>query len=295
MTRALLPIVLMLLWTGGDSVAQQSENSGGSQGAKEQKAHAGPWLNNDAIVKLVMAGFAEETIVNVVNTQPGTYSLGADDIIALKKAGVSEKIITAMLSRSAKPPSPPSRDSMATSQAKSDSQGVELLEAGVYYKGPKGWVKLSQATMAGGGTKHMGKMFVPGLTPQFVWTFRGSGAPVQIAELRPTFFVKQSPFVAGAHVLSGPEYSPPQPERNVVIVRFDKKKDHRELQTTSGSSMFTFKSGFSKERTPDITVTRISESVFSVAPAQDLSFGEYLLTFGGLGYSGYDFGIAPEK
>jgi hypothetical protein len=33
--------------------------------------------------------------------------------------------------------------------------------------------------------------------------------------------------------------------RDMVIVRFDQKKDHRELQTTSGGNMFTFKAGLS--------------------------------------------------
>jgi hypothetical protein len=33
----------------------------------------------------------------MVNTQPGKYSLAADDVIALKKAGASEKVIAAML------------------------------------------------------------------------------------------------------------------------------------------------------------------------------------------------------
>jgi hypothetical protein len=83
---------------------------------------------------------------------------------------------------------------------------------------------------------------------------------------------------------------PGHSERDIVLVRFDKKKDHRELQMTSGASVFTFKAGFSKEKTPDIVVNRISESVFTITPQQDLAPGEYLLTFG-LGASGFDFGI----
>ena len=80
-------------------------------------------------------------------------------------------------------------------------------------------------------------------------------------------------------------------ERDVVIVRFDKKKDHRELQTTSGGNMFTFKSGFSKERLPDITTSKIADGIFTVTPNQDLPPGEYLITFSSVGVNGYDFGI----
>jgi hypothetical protein len=132
----------------------------------------------------------------------------------------------------------------------------------------------------------MAKVFVPGLTPQMVWTFRGAEAPVQITERRPVFYVKQNPALADI---------PGRSMRDLIIVRFDKKKDHRELQTTSGGNMLTFKAGFSKDRMPDITTTRISESTFSVTPTQDLQPGEYFVTFGAMGSSGFDFGVAPEK
>jgi hypothetical protein len=136
--------------------------------------------------------------------------------------------------------------------------------------------------MTGGGSTHMGKMLVPGLTPQIVWTFRGAEAPVQMSERRPAFFVKQSQYLTGI---------PGHTDRDVVLVRFNKKKDHRELQTSSGGNALTFKSGFSKDKTPEITVTRISDTIFKVTPSENLQAGEYLLTFGGSGALGYDFGV----
>jgi hypothetical protein len=42
-------------------------------------------LTNDSIIKLTKAGLGEDTVVTMVETQPGKYSLGADDIIALKQ------------------------------------------------------------------------------------------------------------------------------------------------------------------------------------------------------------------
>jgi hypothetical protein len=74
--------------------------SGLGQGGPAQAST--PLLNNDSIVKLVKAEMGEEAIISIVRTQPGKYSLGVDDIIALKKAGVSEKTITAMAEVSTK-------------------------------------------------------------------------------------------------------------------------------------------------------------------------------------------------
>jgi len=153
---------------------------------------------------------------------------------------------------------------------------------GAFYRNGREWKPLQQLSMAGGGVKHAGKMFVPGLTPQMVWTFRGSEAPIQIEDRRPTFYVKEPPVL---EIIAG------RSERDLVIVRFDKKKDHRELQTTSGGNMFTYKAGFSKERLPDITVKKIADGLFAVTPNEELKTGEYMLTFSALGNTGYDFGI----
>jgi hypothetical protein len=163
-------------------------------------------------------------------------------------------------------------------------QDVQLLSDGFYYKTSQGWQKLEPLAMSGGGAKHIGKMFVPGLTPQFVWTFRDAESPAQIVDKRPTFCVKEYPALGNTAGRSG---------RDLLIVRFDKKKDHRELQTTNGGNMFTFKAGISKDRTPEITTKTLADGIFMVTPNQDLKPGEYMVTFSALGNSGYDFGIRP--
>jgi hypothetical protein len=50
-------------------------------------------LTNETVLKLVKAGIGEDTIVGMVNQQPGRYAVAADDILALKSAGVSDKIL----------------------------------------------------------------------------------------------------------------------------------------------------------------------------------------------------------
>jgi hypothetical protein len=69
------------------------------QPTMDNKEQPGQPLTNESILKLVKAGLGEDTVISMVNTQPGKYSLGVDDIIALKTAGVSEKIIHAMLNK----------------------------------------------------------------------------------------------------------------------------------------------------------------------------------------------------
>jgi hypothetical protein len=60
-------------------------------------------LNNDSIIKLVKAGLSDDLIVNTINASPGTYDISADGLIALKTAGASEKVLTAIMQKATAP------------------------------------------------------------------------------------------------------------------------------------------------------------------------------------------------
>ena len=56
-------------------------------------------LTNVSIVKLVKAGFKEKSIITIIASRPVTFDLSTDRIIELKRNGVSEKVILAMMAR----------------------------------------------------------------------------------------------------------------------------------------------------------------------------------------------------
>jgi hypothetical protein len=56
-------------------------------------------LTNDSIMKLVKEGLPEDSIINLINTRPEQFSFAAGAVAVLQKAGVSEKIISAMVNR----------------------------------------------------------------------------------------------------------------------------------------------------------------------------------------------------
>lgn len=64
-----------------------------------QTRQADPALTNAQIVKLTKAGFKEKTIISIINTRIPNFDLSPDRMIELKRNGVSEKIILAMLGR----------------------------------------------------------------------------------------------------------------------------------------------------------------------------------------------------
>ena len=56
-------------------------------------------LTNAAIVKLAKAGFKEKTIISIISARVPRFYLSPDRMIELKRNGVTEKIIVAMLAR----------------------------------------------------------------------------------------------------------------------------------------------------------------------------------------------------
>lgn len=57
-------------------------------------------LTNASVVKLVRAGFKEKTLITIINARPVSFDLSPDRLIELKKSGVPERVILAMLARS---------------------------------------------------------------------------------------------------------------------------------------------------------------------------------------------------
>lgn len=55
-------------------------------------------LTNASITKLVRAGFKEKTVIAIVQSRPNLFQLDPERLIELKRNGVSENIILAMLS-----------------------------------------------------------------------------------------------------------------------------------------------------------------------------------------------------
>ncbi|MEO6924128.1 MAG: hypothetical protein ABI142_09905, partial [Bryocella sp.] len=117
---------------------------------------------------MVKAGLSEEVVINAIKTQPGRYDVHPDDLIALKTAGVSDKIILAMQD-SGLPQTPRSRASgLQTHRSLPPSLNVDIAtpataavladgvdELGVYYRAPSGmWVSLKaeRLTLKSGGT-----------------------------------------------------------------------------------------------------------------------------------------------
>ena len=67
--------------------------------ARAQSGDSNSLLTNASIVKLVKAGFKEKSIITIIGARPVKFDLTTDRLIELKRTGVSEKVILAMMAR----------------------------------------------------------------------------------------------------------------------------------------------------------------------------------------------------
>src|SRR6185295_15781588 len=56
-------------------------------------------LTNLAVIKLVRAGFKEKTVIAIIQSRPNRFNLDPDKLIELKRSGVGENVILAMLAQ----------------------------------------------------------------------------------------------------------------------------------------------------------------------------------------------------
>lgn len=89
-------------------------------------------LTNDDIVAMVNAKFADSTIVKTIQANPTDFDVSAPALIELKKAGVGQAVIEAMLSTETSAKN--SVDAVATSKPRTSTTSDIPDEVGVYAK-----------------------------------------------------------------------------------------------------------------------------------------------------------------
>jgi hypothetical protein len=239
-------------------------------------------LNNDSVIKLVNANLSDDLIVSTINASAGNYDTSAEGIIALKTAGVSDKIVAAIVAKSSapvpapavttpvQPPSPATAD--PDDPASTHELGIYIfndsapagakmimLKPSFYKTNQSGSVLESMATY--GIAKIKSKDMI-----------NGARANVRITDSQPTFYFylgyysayasrnSQTPSIEG--VLAPAEF---------VLRKFDIKKDTRESILTSGN-MYT---STTTSDNGNFITTMLRPGAFKVTLNAPLSPGEY--------------------
>lgn len=154
-------------------------------------------------------------------------------------------------------------------------------EPGIYYKNGTEWLRLMEtlARPEVRGTERFMLTFGFSEVRSFL-VYSGASANLQVPEQKPEFYVR-------GFLVS---------EQDVQIIRLEKRKDHRQAQISSFSRIY-WKTGYKENDLHRVMVTRVSNSVYKIAPASELPQGEYVLQLyaSDVDSRGYEFGITSMK
>ena len=250
-------------------------------------------LNNDAVIKLVKAGLSEDLIVTTINSQPGSFDTSTDGLIALKGAGVSDKVVAAIVARTAnaKPAAAVSTSPVQTVQGDQDDP-MAVHDPGVYLMAmaPDGKHKMVFIDRVGAGREKTHRGFV---SASMKAEIPGPRAAVRTSESNPVFFMY---FPPTSNI--GDERSISSPTQFSLLALED-KKNHRETAVAKVAMFGSVSYGNDAKKTSLFRAERIRPYAYKVITSESLKAGEYAFiattTMAGSAQGAtvviYDFGV----
>jgi hypothetical protein len=225
-------------------------------------------LTNESILKLAKAGMSEAVILSVVTQQKGNYSVKIDDLIALKQAGVTDRVVAAMVAATGGGPA--AAAPAATAPASTDA-ATAVRDVGVYSKRPDGtWAEVLPEVVnwkTGGSIKNLASAGV--VKKDINGNLNGPNSRNSVKT--PLEFL-----VVASEGVSITEYQ---------LIRLRLNKDYREFRTVTGGIM-NQQSGAMRDLVP-FEGKKTGPRTFSVVLPPNLGAGEYgFLAPGAMGSSG---------
>lgn len=229
-------------------------------------------LTNDSVVKLVKASLGEDLIVNMVNAQPGKYSLGTEDVVALKNEGVSEKIIGAMMQKNS------GVQNLGTPEPSPSSVPAEPEFVGVVFRLGSAGELLAlerQTPVMKGRVRFMGYGGANN-----TMELKGGRSSVRIKTGEPMEFVVRG-------------YAPQMdPSTMVQLLALKAGKDKREI-TTAQIRVFGASTVDPNAGSLPVNAGRYGQASIKVVPASPLAPGEYALRSGSMDL--FCFGVDEDS
>ena len=233
-------------------------------------------LTNDMVVSLVQAGLGDDAVIAKIKASAGHYALSTDDLIALKKRGVSGPVIAAMIQSGA--------EGAVSSKAVFSADSPDPLvphPSGVYLATDARMARIDPTTSNQSKTGGiLGYAFTGGIASLSIKAvIPNITARVRTGRSRPTFYfyfdeatrgLSQS---GGSLWLSGPASAITSPNE-FSLIRFEVKKDRRETRVGSMNLAGAKAGVMDKDRIP-FDYEQVTPGVFKVTPSSDLPTGEY--------------------
>jgi hypothetical protein len=244
-------------------------------------------FGNDSVVALTQADIGVDVLLAKISSLPCSYDVSTDAIVALKKAGVANIVIAAMVDRCAGAAKAQGGISEASDPAAKRKPGIYLDQDIT----PTYQLKSIRPSTANGiRTTGNGSVLFPF---RAILALPRAAAQVVAADNKPAFYFYFETDDANVSDFGSSASASAQSPAEFSLVRFKLKDGQREMTVAkqkafSGSSM-----GVDPKDAIQFDVDEIGDGVFKVSPLVPLAAGEYgfLLRAGSEAYRVYDFQV----
>ena len=234
-------------------------------------------MTNETVIQMVKAGFSESVILAKMRSSQTKFDTRTDALIELKKAGVPEKVMQAIVSGGATPASAPAAAAPAASAPAMAAPAPQGGRRGPIYHvsggkqveliGTSGDIETSRAPFSGRKTELV---------------IAGNKAKYRTADRQPVFLTSAEP-------------------ADVVLVKLDPGKNDRNLRISGSSYVGPYagsvsQKGIRSEDRVDFEAERDQRGFTRIRPRAPLAPGEFAFVFtrtSGTMPQGvlYDFGV----
>jgi hypothetical protein len=253
-------------------------------------------LTNKTIMTLQKAGIGSATMQSMIAATPCQFTVDSKSLIELKKNGVADEVITAMVQKASNGTTPAVSATGIVAQLKSQGTGIywlkeaeqlEELEPTVYAASKQGSGILTSITYGLAKTKN--KM-----------ALNGNNANLQLNTRRPTFY-----FFFGNEGKSLNDQTPAwfasaTSPNEFMVVKFDSGKKGREVVIATTNAYQGAEVGVDDSSKAPFQFKKLEKGMYVVTFDRDLAPGEYCFMYAGsMNVNGianpkvYDFGIRP--
>ena len=213
-------------------------------------------IDNDAILRMHAAGLSDDLLVQTVELQPGRYTTGPDDLITLKQAGLSDRVISAMQAHGS---GLATRGGKALRDTNPAPLAAGIDEIGVYYRDRNGeWQMLRTERVEFRGSNRLKSTLTNGILREDTngWLDEGKSS---LALATGTELLLYTPVGTQAD-----EYD---------FLRFNEHKNSRDFRVKTGG-VFHSQTGAGKNEL-EFQPHKIAPQMYTFTVPRDIEKGEY--------------------
>jgi hypothetical protein len=239
-------------------------------------------MTNQTVIELVKAKMGDGLIISMIKQSKAKFDTSAKAILQLKRAGVSDAVIQAMMAKEATPPpsSPNSKDSTPLEQ--SDGLVTTPTSFGIYLKQESALKQLTEH-QADIKAKIGVSIIVPFASKRpYECSIPGERAQQRTTHRTPTFTV----YLPGDQAATVELLSVKAEENKRMIVTF--KRPYLQAGVVQAV----------KKKTIPVTLKPVSDKLIELIPKKPLDPGEYVLAIldlQGNNVKAWDFGVDAQR